>query len=225
MTATHAARPARNPAGQAGPGGRRGPGDETGPASPVMSRILRGRGAPSATDRVTGPSRRAATAVNATVRPARPTSDPVAGPRPSQGPRTALVSSVSGSGPAICRTTAPITCGGGPPAPSRKDGKNSSSPTAWADRAEGSSGAEQHAEAHEAHRAERQRGHDPPPVVQGRQAVDRRGHRQQQRARHRRGDQPDDELRDSERPAREARRRRTGAAPRARGRTPGAPAA
>ena len=63
----------------------------------------------------------------------------MADPSPSHGARTALVSRVSGSGPATVLTTEPITFGGGPPAPSRKDGKKISRPTAWADRAEGSS--------------------------------------------------------------------------------------
>ncbi len=36
------------------------------------------------------------------------------------------------------RSAEPITCGGGPPAPSRNNGKNKISPTAWAARADGS---------------------------------------------------------------------------------------
>src|SRR6185437_13304199 len=83
--------------------------------------------------------RRTARAVAATASTATAASDPVAEPRPSHGTRTALVSMVSGSGPATARTAEPITCGGGPPAPSRNDGKNSSRPMAWADRADGSS--------------------------------------------------------------------------------------
>src|SRR5262249_56710355 len=83
---------------------------------------------------------RAARAVTTPASAATAASDPVADPRPSHGSRTALVSNVSGSGPAMCRTAEPITSGGGPPAPSRNDGKKISSPTAWADRADGSSG-------------------------------------------------------------------------------------
>jgi hypothetical protein len=63
---------------------------------------------------------------------------PVALPRPSHGCRIEFVTRVSGRTSATCRSAEPITSGGGPPAPSRNDGKNSSSPTACAERAEGS---------------------------------------------------------------------------------------
>ena len=104
------------------------------PAAGPRQTLLSGAGAVSGHRAV----RRAARAVAATARAATAARDPVADPRPSQGSRTALVSSVSGRGPATCRTTEPITCGGGPPAPSRNDGKKISRPTAWADRADGS---------------------------------------------------------------------------------------
>src|SRR3984885_2244655 len=77
--------------------------------------------------------------VTTTVNAASPSRDAVAVPMPSHGERTAVVSRVNGSGPAMVRTAAPITCGGGPPEPSRNEGKNSSSPTACADLADGSS--------------------------------------------------------------------------------------
>src|SRR6185437_3555081 len=78
-------------------------------------------------------ARRAAIVVATTAIAATTISEPVPCPMPSHGSRTASVSWVSGSGPAMFLTMWPITWGGGPPAPSRNEGEKISSPTAWAD--------------------------------------------------------------------------------------------
>ena len=79
----------------------------------------------------------------------------------ARAPRWSAASAAAG--PATCRTTEPITCGGGPPAPSRNDGKKISRPTAWADRADGSTEPSSTPRLTKATEPERQRGRHPPP--------------------------------------------------------------
>ena len=105
--------------------------------------------------------RRAAARSPTTAIAATTSSDPVALPMPSQGSRIALVARASGSGPRSRAAASDITAGGGPPTPSRNDGKKSSSPIACAARADGSSGPEQDADADEGDRADRDPGGDP----------------------------------------------------------------
>ena len=124
---------------------------------------------------------RAATA-HAATDASPPPCVPVALPRPSQGSRIASVTRVNGSTSATClQRRRPSRAGGGPPAPSRNDGKNSSSPTAWADRADGSSEPSSTPRLMKADRAEQRTPTTTRPgCAHGGHAVDRRGDREQQ---------------------------------------------
>ena len=102
----------------------------------------------------------------------------------------------------MLRSVEPMTCGGGPPAPRRNEGKKRISPTACAAARRGENCPEQYPDAHECHGAEPERCDDLRQMVHRGDAVDGRSHDQEYERAHRDSRQPGHHLGQGERPPR-----------------------